>query len=459
MILDHVRFSPTFLNTADRHDLYSLAAVTEDDKGYSVHKLTREEFAKVLALPEVAPLAMGPLANRVAELQAIVDKRKDERKDEREWDSIQELFHPDMNIVDIKAAVEALLKVSAAAKDHMRRTGHVSGDDELRHAIGVAYTALWEGRKTQLEKDEAGEDQPEPREPTKLEALADAWWKESTKGSTIITSAGIWQRCALELRGAIAVGHLPKEDPRDAEPRAIRRGATAEALWQLLDDIDTLSDQIKPSELGGYQRFYQRASSIAQHRHLLLKSDGHKLMWPESNDSVERGGHPRAPVVPNDDKYRDLVECIEHAVGGYAWMATYPENAALARPISELFDRAHVATQPPVPMLLHCPMCHMRHIDEGEFATKHHHTHACQNPKCGHVWRPAIVPTVGVWTLPGFLNEPQAADGDALVGKRVQINSSGVQGRIGSFNGGAYRITTLFVTGEFPRSAFTVLDD
>ena len=56
----------------------------------------------------------------------------------------------------------------------------------------------------------------------------------------------------------------------------------------------------------------------------------------------------------------------------------------------------------PVPMILHCPKCGGRHIDEGEFATKPHHTHACQ--ECGVVWRPAIVHTVGVRFLPGFKN-------------------------------------------------------
>ncbi len=54
----------------------------------------------------------------------------------------------------------------------------------------------------------------------------------------------------------------------------------------------------------------------------------------------------------------------------------------------------------PIPMLLWCPMCHERHIDVGEFVNRAHHTHACQG--CGHVWRPAIVPTVGVQFLPGF---------------------------------------------------------
>lgn len=54
----------------------------------------------------------------------------------------------------------------------------------------------------------------------------------------------------------------------------------------------------------------------------------------------------------------------------------------------------------PIPIRLHCPICRSLHVDQGEFATKPHHTHACQ--RCGHVWRPAIVPTVGVQFLPGF---------------------------------------------------------
>ena len=58
-----------------------------------------------------------------------------------------------------------------------------------------------------------------------------------------------------------------------------------------------------------------------------------------------------------------------------------------------------------LPMLLWCPACGERHIDEGEFATRAHHTHACQH--CGMVWRPAITPTVGVRFLSGFKNEEQ----------------------------------------------------
>ena len=63
----------------------------------------------------------------------------------------------------------------------------------------------------------------------------------------------------------------------------------------------------------------------------------------------------------------------------------------------------YAAAREPIPMRIICPDCKALHIDEGEFATKPHHTHACQ--ECGAVWRPAVVHTVGVRFLPGFKNE------------------------------------------------------
>lgn len=56
-----------------------------------------------------------------------------------------------------------------------------------------------------------------------------------------------------------------------------------------------------------------------------------------------------------------------------------------------------------IPMILTCPSCCARHIDEQEFADVPHHTHACQ--ECGMVWRPAKVNTHGVQFLPGYKND------------------------------------------------------
>lgn len=89
----------------------------------------------------------------------------------------------------------------------------------------------------------------------------------------------------------------------------------------------------------------------------------------------------------------------------------------------------------PIPMILHCPECGKRHVDEGEFATKPHHTHACQH--CGLVWRPAIVVTVGVRFLPGFRPETGTE-----IGKRHPIIENHLCGIVlrPKYNGGPKRI-------------------
>lgn len=72
------------------------------------------------------------------------------------------------------------------------------------------------------------------------------------------------------------------------------------------------------------------------------------------------------------------------------------------------FAPAVVTPAGPIPMILTCPMCGQRHIDEGAFETKVHHTHSCQT--CGMTWRPTIVATVGVRFLPGFKSDPEKRD-------------------------------------------------
>ncbi len=87
-------------------------------------------------------------------------------------------------------------------------------------------------------------------------------------------------------------------------------------------------------------------------------------------------------------------------------------RSAESKPLSQADWQSQFAAEPvsvdwrdmtPVPMILTCPLCNARHIDEGDFATKVHRDHACQS--CGLPWRPALVPTVGVQFLPGYKNE------------------------------------------------------
>lgn len=50
-----------------------------------------------------------------------------------------------------------------------------------------------------------------------------------------------------------------------------------------------------------------------------------------------------------------------------------------------------------IAVLAFCPECRMQHVDRGEWETRPHRSHLCEH--CGHVWRLAMVPTVGVAAL------------------------------------------------------------
>jgi len=101
-----------------------------------------------------------------------------------------------------------------------------------------------------------------------------------------------------------------------------------------------------------------------------------------------------------------LAEKIHHAAAGTAegWVPwaelSKPRRDEWVLVAETAFAEIHKI---PIRMRLTCEKCGALHVDESLFETKPHHTHACQD--CGAVWRPAIVPTVGVRFLPGFKNE------------------------------------------------------
>ncbi len=77
---------------------------------------------------------------------------------------------------------------------------------------------------------------------TALEQLANSWWAESIKNHTVIREAGIWQRCAFELRTIIAKAVAPEQHP---------------GLEQTRGDIDPVCDAVAPEpaqEAGGVER-------------------------------------------------------------------------------------------------------------------------------------------------------------------------------------------------------------
>lgn len=124
----------------------------------------------------------------------------------------------------------------------------------------------------------------------------------------------------------------------------------------------------------------------------------------------------REHFPPDSALCRDLAERL-------AWLdrhdgfdeATNRKACTLGRLAKELSSRVEklakkaaafppLENSPPIPMRLTCPECGGLHVDRGEFATRRHHTHACQH--CGMVWRPAVCDTVGVQFLPGFQDMP-----------------------------------------------------
>lgn len=94
---------------------------------------------------------------------------------------------------------------------------------------------------------------------------------------------------------------------------------------------------------------------------------------------------------------------IAHVAAAYRWrLARRDHEYQVLQDQLVQLRGALAAAEDPVPLLLWCPGCGERHIDEGEQVAKPHRTHACQS--CGMLWAPAAVPTIGVRFLPGCKN-------------------------------------------------------
>lgn len=110
----------------------------------------------------------------------------------------------------------------------------------------------------------------------------------------------------------------------------------------------------------------------------------------------------RISITPRSPKPGSPYDVAIEWVGGAISVCTHAIEAITASgPVSISSGGSDVDA--PIPMRLTCPECGELHVDEGEFATKPHHTHSCQS--CGLTWRPAVVHTVGVRFLPGFKSE------------------------------------------------------
>lgn len=80
-------------------------------------------------------------------------------------------------------------------------------------------------------------------------------------------------------------------------------------------------------------------------------------------------------------------------------------KAEVNRELANRFELTLAGQHLPIDMVLHCPKCHEQHIDAPMTSGHHelcgkpwanppHRSHLCHY--CGHVWRPADVPTNGI---------------------------------------------------------------
>lgn len=132
----------------------------------------------------------------------------------------------------------------------------------------------------------------------------------------------------------------------------------------------------------------------------VLQSDEHNRLTPRVIDiaytAFNLAKRPNSEDGGSSDWFNDTKPTVESAI------------AKLRKDLEE-------AQNKPIDMVLYCPKCGMQHIDRDEspsdrewaaqsagdreiqyWTNPPHRSHLCQNTRCGHVWRPADVPTNGV---------------------------------------------------------------
>ncbi len=176
--------------------------------------------------------------------------------------------------------------------------------------------------------------------------------------------------------------------------------------------------------LGSYKAYYQCSSCAAKHsssgRIYGLRNASKTVAYASAVEHWNR----RSPPAPADEAAAD----IGHTAGIRAAVGVTPEMVAAAwaeydkpRPGKSLNEVMRAVLQAalsipvapsPIDLILHCPACHLQHIDapEGHLAWEGnppepshevmtwenppHRSHLCHG--CGFIWRPADVPTNGV---------------------------------------------------------------
>jgi len=114
----------------------------------------------------------------------------------------------------------------------------------------------------------------------------------------------------------------------------------------------------------------------------------------------DASGQSTIPCLPRN--VLPFARAILARFGAQPAAATHQQGLQVAEGVAE-----------PVDMVLHCPACGLQHIDApdertADWKNEPHRSHLCHG--CGHIWRPADVPTNGVQAVktPGKADSPIA---------------------------------------------------
>jgi hypothetical protein len=142
-------------------------------------------------------------------------------------------------------------------------------------------------------------------------------------------------------------------------------------------------------------------------------------------------------ATPTPQATPDALPALPEPTQGFIvrkWAYSKDDMRSYGRQCIEASRAVRAEPMAPIDMVLHCPKCGLQHVDRDdveyydpldggnapEWSNPPHRSHLCR-PKdggCGHVWRPADVPTNGVAAVktkgkadsPLATHQPQAAE-------------------------------------------------
>lgn len=147
---------------------------------------------------------------------------------------------------------------------------------------------------------------------------------------------------------------------------------------------------------------YRQALELQRRGLLELRMNGNSIVtWKITEAGLDLLKDIPVAVAVSEELFPRASDVTAILEGQSAWATIKGVSEQPTMEFTLRADEGHPMET--IPMILTCPSCGERHIDEKGFEHVAHHTHACQH--CGFVWRPAKVNTHGVRFLPGYKNE------------------------------------------------------